>query len=77
MHGESPASSSTKTPAGCAWCCFAMLTIWRAVSQLTARLALGHMIMPMKSAPARAATSASSGLVTPQIFTSVDLVDEC
>ena len=42
------------------------------MSKLTALLALGHMIMPMKSAPACAASSASSGVVTPHILISVE-----
>ena len=37
----------------------------------TPRLALGHMIMPMKSAPAAAANSASSGQTTPQTLMTV------
>ena len=43
----------------------------RATDVATARLALGHMIMPMKSAPAAAASSASSGQTMPHIFISV------
>jgi hypothetical protein len=53
-----------------ALCRLAAVAMARATDRCTARLALGHMIMPMKSAPAAAASSASSGETMPHIFSS-------
>jgi len=41
----------------------------RAVSSDTLRLALGHMIIPIRLAPSLAASSASAAFVTPHTFT--------
>jgi hypothetical protein len=61
-------SSSTKTATGLAPLFLAIAEILAAVSTETALLALGHRIMPMKSAPAFAASSASETLVMPHIL---------
>eukprot|EP00955_Chlamydomonas_euryale_P107943 365810-Chlamydomonas_euryale.AAC.7 len=61
------ALSSTKTPTGVAPRAVATAAISAAAASDTPRLAFGHIIMPIKSAPASAAAAASVAFVTPQI----------
>lgn len=70
----SSAVSRVKMPTGSAPRSEMAVTIALAASRSTERLYPSDMMNPMKSAPFSPAIVASSGVVTPQIFTSVPVV---